>query len=92
MYYLNVWQSSLNNGTSLLYKTEDKEEFKSVLKEMMTMYPPVKGVYKVTKYKDNTFVSFADIITVYTMWLLEVPKGKTDYCELVRIDKLFDVL
>lgn len=87
-YYLNIWQESKNSGTSPLFKTDDKQEFKLVLKEMMKRYIPYKSLCKITKYKDFTFVSYCDGAQPFATWYIEKPKGKINSMEIVNIDKL----
>ena len=92
MYYLNVWQESLNRGTSLLFKTDNKLEFYEYFKLITEKYKPIKGLVKVTKYskedENRIFVSFADNVTVFDMWYMEKPKGLVDLQEIIRLDKL----
>lgn len=91
-YFLNLWQSSLNTGSSLLYRTTDLDEFKDAIKTFITVHIPAKGLFKVTHYRDRVFVSYCDNLDVFNMWKTEQPKGKVDSVIFCKIDKLFDLL
>lgn len=91
-YYLNVWQSSLNNGTALLYRTTDKIEFVKAMEIFIEKYKPYKGIFRVVKYGDLVIVSFCDNPTTFPYWYKQQTTGKPDSVEFVRLDKLVNLL
>ena len=87
-YYLNLWQSTSSNGTSLIFRTDDKVEFYNFIKLITEKYKPYKKLFKVTKYSNKTVVSFCDTGTAFNVWYQSVPTGKVDSVETVRLDNL----
>lgn len=87
-YYLNVVQDTLSTGSSLLFRTTDKEEFYNYVKFITEKYIPYKGIFKVVKYADIVVVSFCDSAKPFNRWYLLRPTGKVDSLEFTKLDNL----
>lgn len=87
-YYLNLWQSTSSNGSSLIFRTDDKVEFYNFIKLITEKYKPYKNLFKVTKYSNKTVVSFCDNGSVFSTWYQAIPTGKVDSIETVKLDNL----
>jgi hypothetical protein len=92
MYYLFIWQDSSTNGTFLACRSFDKQEFYEQFKEILKRYLPYNNVFKIVRYKNMHVISYCDSSKPYDSWKNSKPTGKVDLCEIVRLDKVFDML
>lgn len=92
MYYLFIWQDSSSSGTFLACRSNDLQEFYLDFKEIIKRYIPYKGLFKVTKVNDTHILSYCDNAKAFASWYNSTPTGKVDLCEIVGLDKVFDLL
>ena len=69
-YYVNVWQSSLNNGTCCVWKGESKRRFIEEIRKALERYPAYKPLARLAVYQNGyTIFSFSNTGESYYTWL-----------------------
>ena len=65
-YYVFVYQTSLNNGTSVLWSGYDKERFLDEIEKAKKERPHNKA--RIVETEDYTYYSFPDNLMAFTSW------------------------